>query len=738
MQYLRQSWVCVVGVWLLVLAAVPCVAQVLPGGGQLQAATPTHRFSPTFPAGIAPGSLFPRFPLNDSPFPLGDGRANGALFCPTHFVDLERGLGLGTGVCQRPTLAVPPASTADAAPTLSLRLAIEGGRRFYENDQFELQIIYRRKVLRSVSSRGSGAAVAAGSTGGVRLLPGAWYSLGDRMVLGSPSQYLDYQTRMHCTNSNPAGTFVAHLTSVTNRIQLQAGDQVVCRIFKRPKSAYLTISKLTLGGVGVFEFESVRNADLLNTPGGYRVQTLHSERVVDGSRAQVVRSLTDIVIREEGQAGWSLADARCADMNARASGNPTGHIGRLEGNVLKIPGANVRPQADLVCTFTNRFTGWDISGTVILDTSPSQPHDGVQNGGESGQGGVRLRLTDCADHTYHEVRTGDDGRFSLHMAEFLPGHFVCVQEDLPPEFQSVSRHVGNTAAEADSESTRMRFSLQAGMPYTGLVFGNAPRSTLGGGELKMVLPGSRVRHTLRYVAGSSGALTLFSEVPAAGSLQHWAQDLYLDRQCVDPPHQVLERLPTAPMPVVAGQALCLVAELRSPESAPRAHLHRVRLGASLQLPVPTLTPQRQVDRVDALLTTGIAGPGLNVFQQQRKLQACPGDAAASMANPTVYSDLETVLPGEAIEYRLTYFNSSDTPLTHIELHDTVPTHTAYFKALCLHTPTRGIARCTVELQPQPGAQRGDIRWRLWDAPGTERGLQTADSGAASFCVYVQQ
>nr|WP_210204481.1 DUF11 domain-containing protein [Phyllobacterium phragmitis] len=61
---------------------------------------------------------------------------------------------------------------------------------------------------------------------------------------------------------------------------------------------------------------------------------------------------TDLTLSEIVPTGWNLASAVCTDQNAGATGNPT-VIGSLASPTLTIPGANVRPQSDIQCLFTN-------------------------------------------------------------------------------------------------------------------------------------------------------------------------------------------------------------------------------------------------------------------------------------------------------------------------------------------------------------------------------------------------
>jgi uncharacterized repeat protein (TIGR01451 family) len=629
-----------------------------------------------------------------------------------------------------------------SAPTLTLRILLEPGVRLRASDQFTIEIVRLGTSIASATTQGSGAEVIHGSTGTVTVVPGAYYSFAARMVGRTSTDPLDYATRVECVNRNSSGTSVAGGRNLNDAIRLSNGDNVECTIFSRPKSAHLTLSQITFGGTGAFQFRSEKNADILNVPGGYVVQVVREGLLAVGSKNQVAHALVDTEIRAVAQPGWLLVGASCSDTNAITVGNLGGVFGELVGNTLKIPAANILPGSALQCLFVSRFEKGTVSGKVILDTGAASAHDGVQNGSEVGQSGVRVNLTDCVSHTYGETVTDQDGNFGFRKVAAVAGQRLCVQASLPVGFQSVSRHVGNTQARQDGDATRVDFTWQANASYAGLVFGMAPESTVQSTGVQMVLPGAASRHVIRYVAGSSGWVRISSEALSSDQTSPWSHAVYLDPQCAavagQPLAATLAIAPTAPVAVVAGQNLCLITEAISSPSAERAQRYRTHIRIRQEWQLPTLIEQRRIRSLEVMQTSAIGVAGLSLLQEQRKLLSCPKSAAESMNNPTPFSDVERVRPGEAIEYRITYSNGSDHPLTQIELYDTVPRHTSYAVAWCLDTPQRGIQHCVLEQHPTAGASEGGVRWRLVDTAGLVRGLQAGDTGAVSMCTHVPQ
>jgi uncharacterized repeat protein (TIGR01451 family) len=126
-------------------------------------------------------------------------------------------------------------------------------------------------------------------------------------------------------------------------------------------------------------------------------------------------------------------------------------------------------------------------------------------------------------------------------------------------------------------------------------------------------------------------------------------------------------------------------------------------------------------------------------KEVRKLLSgiCPADATASNANTTAFTSSGTASPGDWLEYRLRYGNNTASPLTAIVIHDSVPAYTRFGGALCLSTPTVGLADCQVTQKPAVNAISGAVEWTLTDAATGIIGLQPTAFGTVSFCIQIE-
>ncbi len=630
----------------------------------------------------------------------------------------------------------PQPAAGQVAPILQLFIYMERGRRLSEQDQFTIQIMQGRRVRASATTQGGGSAITGGFTPKLQVTSGIAYRFNVKMASGSTFDALDYATRLQCRNLYRGGTPVDQLQNITDQIRLQAYDRVECMVYQRPKAAEIKVQKRTRGGIARFDYRSLKNADRMNEEGGYFVQTEHAAVVAEGSTLEVTRSLVDTEIRELAPANWILEAASCIDGNATGGANVPEKFGVLVGDTLQIPAARVLPRAKLQCTFESRVDSAVVAGKVILDTESWHPHDGVQGGAEVGQSGVAMRLTDCAQQVHSTAVSAADGSFRLPVTQSVAGQRVCVHQMLPVGFENVSYHGGGTQGRLDDTGTRLEFTWQPDGAYLGLVFGNTPQSTLTSQRLQLVAPGQTVRHVVRYVAGSYGVVDFTSEVVNPDSATPWQHTWYMDPNCAPTSGRRLVRVPSLPLTVVAGQALCLVVDVQSPLASADAQAHRIRIRANQRWRVPTLAERVRNRRLEITLSTAIGAGGLGLLQEQRLLQTCPDDAAQSLANPAPFDGVPDLRPGDAVEYRFSYLNASDTALTQIELQDRIPMHMRHARAYCLDTPTQGLAGCSVVQEPVFGAQQGEVRWRLQDATGAVRGLQARASGAVSLCLYV--
>ena len=240
-----------------------------------------------------------------------------------------------------------------------------------------------------------------------------------------------------------------------------------------------------------------------------------------------------------------------------------------------------------------------------------------------------------------------------------------------------------------------------------------------------------------YVAGSAGNVSFSSSGNPTPSVVGWSSVLYLDGNCSGTLDGSTDTVITAPVPVTAGQQVCILEKVTSPPGSGNGAQDITTVKALETWSVPTFTPTTLSHTLSNTDTTTVSAGGLSLLKDVRKVSVCPADATTSLGDTTVYASSGNAKPGDFLEYRLRYSDNTATPLTGIKLFDMVPPYTRFKRALCLTLPPRGLANCAVSQQPAVNASSGSLGWTMTDASSAPIGLQPLDSGSVSFCVQVQ-
>ena len=160
-----------------------------------------------------------------------------------------------------------------------------------------------------------------------------------------------------CTDTNGAtsgnsGTFGTLAGSVITVpvVNLKPFAKIVCTFTNDPKAATVTVQKITSGAFGgPFSF-TVTN--LASAPANITTIAANTATPAAPTAIQVTTANAQVQITEAANASFDAASASCTDANASFTGNPAS-FGSLVGNVLTVPAANVKPAAQINCTFTN-------------------------------------------------------------------------------------------------------------------------------------------------------------------------------------------------------------------------------------------------------------------------------------------------------------------------------------------------------------------------------------------------
>src|SRR5690606_7287535 len=123
----------------------------------------------------------------------------------------------------------------------------------------------------------------------------------------------------------------------------------------------LTLSKVSNGGTGTFSY----NLSNVVTQAGAPLSTAALTTTTAGTKATTpmyyaADTRAPLVLTEVLPSGWHITAAACTDQNAGRTGNPT-VVGSFSSPAITIPAANVRPEADLQCVFTNELSRPDLT-----------------------------------------------------------------------------------------------------------------------------------------------------------------------------------------------------------------------------------------------------------------------------------------------------------------------------------------------------------------------------------------
>ncbi|YBV95059.1 choice-of-anchor D domain-containing protein (plasmid) [Phyllobacteriaceae bacterium JZ32] len=141
---------------------------------------------------------------------------------------------------------------------------------------------------------------------------------------------------------------VTSITITTSNVDIN--DYIVNLLYVRP--ACLTLQKVSQDGTGSFPFNMTNVVQANGTAVPSTTLTTTTAGTAVSTPVYNARPGTGISLSEVVPDGWSAASAVCTDQNAGSTGNPT-VIGSFATPTLAIPAANVRPQSDIQCLFTN-------------------------------------------------------------------------------------------------------------------------------------------------------------------------------------------------------------------------------------------------------------------------------------------------------------------------------------------------------------------------------------------------
>lgn len=518
------------------------------------------------------------------------------------------------------------------------------------------------------------------------------------------------------STTNGAGNITAISANLANTVTDQC-------LGVTPVTPVVTIAKISEGGTGTFTFKgTAANHNGFPTDGSYSLATSAPGTAVTGNPVTLAAPDVPTAIEEALPPGWRLSSARCEDQNWQQTGNPRGEvIGSVaDGRTLVIPAANARAGARLVCSFTNRFVGFTLSGQVIRDdgTGGGTAHNAALDVGEAGLGDIPVRFTDCGATTYAGTVTAGDGTFSLPLAGPAGGASVCVVRDPVAELAGVSGGPGNTGGTVATPGyDAVAFTHNTTTDYHSVLFGVIEKPRLADDGAATVAPGGTVFLAHRYTA-TTAATASFSIANAIGrpALSAFTYTLLRDADCSG----TLDSGETAAagaVSVAAGEEVCLIVRVQaSAGTAGGAALeYDVTADTALSGTLALLAPLTDHD-----VLTVPAGGTISLVKRVRNVTSGSGFAVSSAG-----------APGDILEYRIAFTNPSAEVVSDLSIHDETPAYTRLSGPPGAAVAPSGMS-CALTV-PAGGGVIGYAGPLRWDCTGT---MSPGATGNVAFQVRI--
>lgn len=646
--------------------------------------------------------------------------------------------------------------------TLSLTKSL-GSARIAASDQFAVAIRtggVGGAPVASGTTTGAGNTVTGGTgtTGVFAATFGTPYTLTEQMVVGSASALSQYNSTITCidpTGFQPGLPSNASYNPVTGfTITPVAGAAIACTITNSVGATISVQKALPSGRVAAADqFElAIRTGGVGGTPVATGLTTGTGTTATGGTGTflatpSTVYTLTEAMASGSASAlGQYTSTISCTDTaGVMTSGLPSGPFNPATGaNITPVAGAAI------ACTITNTALG-GLSGRVFLDTGIGGgiANDGVLNGGEQGQAGVAVRLTDCAGTVYASTLTGSAGEWSFAASPVAAGAPLCVDQGNLGNAISTGASVNGTALPSGTPTPVGGVTYtydRAGTPdavaltwatvasSNGIDFGDVPPSLFGASGAKTGGPGSTVSYAHTFTAGTAGSVVFsIPSTTATPANPGWAQLVYADPTCsgsLQPGATQLFPPLGAGEAVIAGENVCIIVQQRIPADAAVGATNQAQVQAdfTFSAATPSLSATYSVEDV-----TRVSTSALDLMKDVRNVTS---------GGP--FGTNNEARPGDVLEYRITFTNNAAAPISNLVLNDTTPAYATFVSAGVNAPLPAALGACikNTPANPSPAAAvtcsaaqaSGGSGAISWTFTGT---LAPGASGSVTFQVTVQ-
>ena len=233
-------------------------------------------------------------------------------------------------------LSGPGSAAAAGSPKITVVKSVAG--RVAAADQFTVALRNGATTLTSATTAGAGTSATTTNWP----VSAQSYQITDAMAAGSTNTLAAYVPTISCidTSTNTAAAVTGSAPSWT--LTVTGSEQFVCTVTNTP-APRLTVSKVTLGGVGAFPISGTN---------GYTAVTITT--VTAGAPvAAPTRTLTTpgiaTTLTETAPAGWAMTAGSCTGLGAGGTATPN-----LAAQTIALDAAATVAGSNIACTFRIR------------------------------------------------------------------------------------------------------------------------------------------------------------------------------------------------------------------------------------------------------------------------------------------------------------------------------------------------------------------------------------------------
>jgi hypothetical protein len=370
-----------------------------------------------------------------------------------------------------------------------------------------------------------------------------------------------------------------------------------------------------------------------------------------------------------------------------------------------------------------------VTGTIFEDngTGGATAHDGLQTGTEAGTGNVTLRLIDDANSTlYSTTQTTGDGSYAIEIPPAAAGRAVRIEVDVSGGRRAISEQPGALPSLSNPSlfDSQVVFTPAADTSYTDVNFGQIADPTLTEDQLATVTAGSTAFLPHTYTATTSGTVTFSLANQSALPAGVLNAALYEDINC----NQTIDSSdPLATnATVTAGEQVCLIARVVSSSGAPQGSVLTFDIVADTSFTGTSQTLElRNQDRV-SVNEDGAA---------QLTKEVCNiTTSSCDVSTGSGFSHINAGMPGEILQYRITFTTLGPDSVENIEIFDSTPDFT-FLKGGSVNVVQAPAGMTCQVITPSGGGvegYQGNIEW-LCDSSV----MQPGDQGIVSFRIEIE-